>query len=165
MTDSGRDAQVGDREVSRAASGSVAAAGGRAFSTLTTGRYATLKVNTDAPSSRLLGMRDDMRTMVEVDAMRRGHHRPAFSSRCGWPRSSSLSRRVGLPFLADDLFVNFDDRRAGQASVSSPRSPGSTGAVLHAPSAPGPDREVRGRRRGSFGMRALVIQGPCDAGG
>jgi hypothetical protein len=70
-------------------------------------------------------MRDDMRTMVEVDAMRRGHHRPAFSSRCGWPRSSSLSRRVGLPFLADDLFVNFDDRRAGQASVSSPRSPGS----------------------------------------
>src|SRR3546814_17421906 len=32
---------------------------GELFATLTTGRYATLKVDTDAPSPRLLGMRDD----------------------------------------------------------------------------------------------------------
>src|SRR3546814_16896886 len=45
---------------------------GELFSTLTTGRYATLKVETDAPSPRLLGMRDETRTMVKVDARSEG---------------------------------------------------------------------------------------------
>src|SRR3546814_10231016 len=45
---------------------------GEIFSTLAPGRYATLKVDTDAPSPRLLGMRDESLTMVEVDAVSEG---------------------------------------------------------------------------------------------
>lgn len=85
---------------------------GELFSTLTTGRYATLKVDTDAPSSRLLGMRDDMRTMVEVDAMSEGTTDQLFLALRLAALEQSVAAGVGLPFLADDLFVNFDDRRA-----------------------------------------------------
>src|SRR3546814_17834349 len=82
------------------------------FSTLTTGRYATLKVDTDAPSPRLLGMRDDTRTMVEVDAMSEGTTDQLFLALRLAALEPSVAAGVGLPFLADDLFVNFDDRRA-----------------------------------------------------
>ena len=85
---------------------------GELFSTLTTGRYATLKVDTDAPSPRLLGMRDDMRTMVEVDAMSEGTTDQLFLALRLAALEQSVAAGVGLPFLADDLFVNFDDRRA-----------------------------------------------------
>src|SRR3546814_6031470 len=82
------------------------------FSTLTTGRYATLKVDTDAPSPRLLGMRDDTRTMVEVDAMSEGTTDQLFLALRLAALEQSVAAGVGLPFLADDLFVNFEDRRA-----------------------------------------------------
>ncbi|WP_099865672.1 ATP-binding protein [Pararhizobium haloflavum] len=85
---------------------------GELFSTLTTGRYTTLKVDTDAPSPRLLGMRDDMRTMVEVDAMSEGTTDQLFLALRLAALEQSVAAGVGLPFLADDLFVNFDDRRA-----------------------------------------------------
>ncbi|WP_447953228.1 AAA family ATPase [Sphingopyxis chilensis] len=85
---------------------------GELFSTLTTGRYATLKVDTDGPSPRLLGMRDDMRTMVEVDAMSEGTTDQLFLALRLAALEQSVAAGVGLPFLADDLFVNFDDRRA-----------------------------------------------------
>lgn len=85
---------------------------GELFSTLTTGRYATLKVDTDGPSPRLRGMRDDMRTMVDVDAMSEGTTDQLFLSLRLAALEQSVAAGVGLPFLADDLFVNFDDRRA-----------------------------------------------------
>ncbi len=85
---------------------------GELFSTLTTGRYATLKVDTDGPSPRLRGMRDDMRTMVEVDAMSEGTTDQLFLALRLAALEQSVSVGVALPFLADDLFVNFDDRRA-----------------------------------------------------
>lgn len=85
---------------------------GELFSTLTTGRYATLRVDTDGPSPRLLGMRDDMRTMVEVDAMSEGTTDQLFLALRLAALEQSVAAGVGLPFLADDLFVNFDDRRA-----------------------------------------------------
>ena len=85
---------------------------GELFSTLTTGRYATLKVDTDGPSPRLRGMRDDMRTMVDVDAMSEGTTDQLFLALRLAALEQSVAAGVGLPFLADDLFVNFDDRRA-----------------------------------------------------
>ncbi|MEO6387942.1 MAG: AAA family ATPase [Croceibacterium sp.] len=85
---------------------------GELFSTLTTRRYATLKVDTDGPSPRLLGMRDDMRTMVDVDAMSEGTTDQLFLALRLAALEQSVAAGVGLPFLADDLFVNFDDQRA-----------------------------------------------------
>jgi uncharacterized protein YhaN len=57
-------------------------------------------------------MRDDMRTMVEVDAMKaRAPPTSFFLALRLAALEQSVAARVGLPFLADDLFVNFDDRR------------------------------------------------------
>jgi len=85
---------------------------GDLFSTLTTGRYATLKVDTDGPTPRLLGLRDDLRTMVEVDAMSEGTTDQLFLALRLAALEQSVASGISLPFLADDLFVNFDDQRA-----------------------------------------------------
>lgn len=85
---------------------------GALFSTLTTGRYASLKVDTDGPAPKLRGMRDDMRTMVDVDAMSEGTTDQLFLALRLAALEQSVAAGVALPFLADDLFVNFDDRRA-----------------------------------------------------
>lgn len=85
---------------------------GELFSTLTTGRYATLKVDTDGPTPRLLGLRDDLRTMVEVDAMSEGTTDQLFLALRLAALEQSVAAGISLPFLADDLFVNFDDQRA-----------------------------------------------------
>src|SRR3546814_9950339 len=57
-------------------------------------------------------MRDDTRTMVEVDAMSEGTTDQLFLALRLAALEQSVAAGVGLPFLADDLFVNFDDRRA-----------------------------------------------------
>jgi len=85
---------------------------GELFSTLTIGRYATLKVDTDGPSPRLRGLRDDMRSMVDVDVMSEGTTDQLFLALRLAALEQSVAAGVSLPFLADDLFVNFDDRRA-----------------------------------------------------
>lgn len=85
---------------------------GDLFSMLTTGRYATLKVDADGPTPRLLGLRDDLRTMVEVDAMSEGTTDQLFLALRLAALEQSVAAGISLPFLADDLFVNFDDQRA-----------------------------------------------------
>ncbi len=85
---------------------------GELFSILTTGSYATLKIDADGATPRLLGMRDDQRTMVEVDAMSEGTTDQLFLALRLAALEQSVSTGVTLPFLADDLFVNFDDQRA-----------------------------------------------------
>lgn len=85
---------------------------GDLFSTLTIGRYATLKVDADGPTPRLLGLRDDLRTMVEVDAMSEGTTDQLFLALRLAALEQSVAAGISLPFLADDLFVNFDDQRA-----------------------------------------------------
>lgn len=85
---------------------------GALFSTLTTGRYLTLRVDADGPSPRLLGLRDDGRTMVEVDAMSDGTTDQLFLALRLAALEQSVAAGTSLPFLADDLFVNFDDQRA-----------------------------------------------------
>lgn len=85
---------------------------GQLFSILTTGRFSTLRVDADGPSPRLLGLRDDGRTMVEVGAMSEGTSDQLFLALRLAALEQSVAAGVNLPFLADDLFVNFDDQRA-----------------------------------------------------
>ena len=85
---------------------------GELLSTLTNGRYVALRVETDGSSPRLLGLRDDGRTAVEVDAMSEGTTDQLFLALRLAGVEQSVAAGVNLPFLADDLFVNFDDERA-----------------------------------------------------
>lgn len=85
---------------------------GALFSTLTVGRYSALRVDADGASPRLLGMRDDGRTMVDVGAMSEGTTDQLFLALRLAALEQSVAVGVCLPFLADDLFVNFDDERA-----------------------------------------------------
>lgn len=85
---------------------------GQLFSTLTTGRYASLRIDADGATPRLLGLRDDLRTIVEVDAMSEGTADQLFLALRLASLEQSVAAGIRLPFLADDLFVNFDDHRA-----------------------------------------------------
>ena len=85
---------------------------GDLFSILTAGRYAALRVDADGSVPRLLGLRDDRRTMVEVGAMSEGTTDQLFLALRLAALEQSVKAGVNLPFLADDLFVNFDDERA-----------------------------------------------------
>ncbi|NTS66497.1 AAA family ATPase [Sphingomonas sp. HHU CXW] len=85
---------------------------GELFAKLTTGRYASLKVDSEGSSPRLLGLRDDGRTVVEVGAMSEGTTDQLFLALRLAALERSVAAGVALPFLADDLFVNFDDDRA-----------------------------------------------------
>ncbi|AJR26625.1 AAA family ATPase [Sphingomonadaceae bacterium G21617-S1] len=85
---------------------------GEIFSTLTTGRYAALRIDADGATPRLLGLRDDGRTVVEIGAMSEGTADQLFLALRLAAVEQSVVAGVRLPFLADDLFVNFDDRRS-----------------------------------------------------
>lgn len=82
------------------------------FSTLTIGRYAALRIDNDVGAPRLLGMRDDGRTVVEVGAMSEGTTDQLFLALRLAAVEQSVASGIRLPFLADDLFVNFDDERS-----------------------------------------------------
>lgn len=82
------------------------------FSKLTLGRYADLKVDYEAASPRLLGMCDDGTTLVDVDAMSEGTTDQLFLALRLAALEQSIAAGIRLPFLADDLFVNFDDERS-----------------------------------------------------
>ncbi|GMN14865.1 ATP-binding protein [Altererythrobacter sp. MTPC7] len=82
------------------------------FSKLTVGRYSSLQIDTDGKDPRLLGLRDDGRTVVDVGGMSEGTTDQLFLAL----RLAAVERSVRsgtiLPFLADDLFVNFDEQRS-----------------------------------------------------
>ena len=82
------------------------------FATLTIGRYAALRIDNDAGTPRLLGLRDDGRTVVEVGAMSEGTTDQLFLALRLAAVEQSVAAGIRLPFLADDLFVNFDDDRS-----------------------------------------------------
>ena len=82
------------------------------FSTLTLGRYSALRVEVGDDAPRLLGITDDGRAAVEVDAMSEGTTDQLFLALRLAAVEQSVKAGVCLPFLADDLFVNFDDDRA-----------------------------------------------------
>lgn len=82
------------------------------FSTLTLGRYSALKIELDDATPRLLGITDDGRTAVDVTGMSEGTTDQLFLALRLAAVEQSVAAGVRLPFLADDLFVNFDDERA-----------------------------------------------------
>jgi uncharacterized protein YhaN len=85
---------------------------GELFSILTLGRYVTLRVDLESGQPRLLGMCDDGATLVEVDAMSEGTVDQLFLALRLAAVEQTLESGFRLPFLADDLFINFDDDRA-----------------------------------------------------
>jgi uncharacterized protein YhaN len=82
------------------------------FSRLTLGRYSGLRVDFDSAIPRLLGVSDNGRAIVEVGAMSEGTTDQLFLALRLAALEQSVTSGVRLPFLADDLFVNFDDERA-----------------------------------------------------
>ena len=82
------------------------------FSSLTIGRYSALRIDNDGTTPRLLGLRDDGRTVVDVGAMSEGTTDQLFLALRLAAVEQSVASGIRLPFLADDLFVNFDDERS-----------------------------------------------------
>jgi len=81
------------------------------FSTLTLGRYSTLLVDQENSDSRLSALTIDS-TVVPVTGMSEGTVDQLFLSLRLAALEDSVIGGVHLPFLADDLFINYDDDRA-----------------------------------------------------
>ncbi|MCW3848099.1 AAA family ATPase [Sphingomonas sp. LB-2] len=82
------------------------------FSTLTLGRFVELKVDYETATPRLLGLRADREALVPIDGMSEGTTDQLFLALRLAAVEQSIASGVRMPFLADDLFVNFDDERA-----------------------------------------------------
>jgi len=82
------------------------------FRTLTLQRYANLVVDRDADKPRLLGVCDNGDTMVQIDDMSEGTQDQLFLALRLAAVEQSITSGSQVPFLADDLFVTFDDDRA-----------------------------------------------------
>jgi len=85
---------------------------GALFGVLTLGRFVELKVDYDATTPRLLGMRNNGETLVSIEGMSEGTRDQLFLALRLAAVERSLAAGVRVPFLADDLFVNFDDERS-----------------------------------------------------
>jgi uncharacterized protein YhaN len=82
------------------------------FQTLTVGRYLRLMVEYDGDAPKLAGLRDDGATVVPVDGMSQGTVDQLFLALRIAAVEDAVTQGARLPFLADDLFINFDDERA-----------------------------------------------------
>lgn len=81
------------------------------FSRLTLGRFKRLLVDFDSESSRLAGLaRDD--SVVPVAGMSEGTVDQLFLALRLAAVEDAVAAGARLPFLADDLFINYDDDRA-----------------------------------------------------
>ena len=82
------------------------------FQALTRGGYSELRADHEADRPRLLGLKADAETVVPVSLMSEGTQDQLFLAL----RLAAVeqSHRAGVrgPFLADDLFMTFDDDRA-----------------------------------------------------
>lgn len=82
------------------------------FRTLTLGRYSELRIDPDASPPRLRGLCDDGASLVDVEHMSEGASDQLFLALRLAAVEQAIAGGVRLPFIADDLFVNFDDARA-----------------------------------------------------
>lgn len=82
------------------------------FRTLTLGRYHQLLVEYEGDAPRLAGLREDGATVVPVDGMSQGTVDQLFLALRVAAVEDAVAQGARLPFLADDLFINFDDARA-----------------------------------------------------
>ncbi len=77
-----------------------------------TAPYRELHVDHEAATPRLLGVCQDGATLVELEGMSEGTSDQLFFALRLAAVEQAIEAGVRLPFLADDLFVNFDDARA-----------------------------------------------------
>jgi uncharacterized protein YhaN len=82
------------------------------FSTLTLGRYSALMVDIDGTTTRLSAISADGTDLVPVSGMSEGTIDQLYLALRLSAVEESLAAGVALPFLADDLFINYDDERA-----------------------------------------------------
>jgi uncharacterized protein YhaN len=82
------------------------------FVTLTLGRYTALHIDMEADQPRLVGLSADGASLVTIDGMSDGTADQLFLALRLAALEQWLDAGIALPFLADDLFINFDDRRA-----------------------------------------------------
>jgi uncharacterized protein YhaN len=82
------------------------------FARLTLGRYAGLQIDLEADHPRLAGLLADGERTVLVDGMSDGTADQLFLALRLAALEQSIDAGIVLPFLADDLFINFDDQRA-----------------------------------------------------
>lgn len=82
------------------------------FATLTLGRYAELRIDLEGDQPRLIGVHAVGGTAVSVDGMSDGTIDQLFLALRLAALEQSVANGAVVPFLADDLFINFDDERA-----------------------------------------------------
>lgn len=82
------------------------------FQTLTLRRYDRLLVEYDGDAPRLAGQRSDGASVVPVEGMSQGTVDQLFLALRVAAVEDAVAQGARLPFLADDLFINFDDARA-----------------------------------------------------
>ncbi|MDP3870401.1 YhaN family protein [Phenylobacterium sp.] len=82
------------------------------FQTLTLRRYDRLLVEYDGGAPRLAGQRSDGASVVPVEGMSQGTVDQLFLALRVAAVEDAVAQGARLPFLADDLFINFDDARA-----------------------------------------------------
>jgi uncharacterized protein YhaN len=85
---------------------------GEVFTTLTLGRYTDLQIDLEGDQPRLVGVCAGGASTVTVDGMSDGTADQLFLALRLAALEQSLEAGIALPFLADDLFINFDDQRA-----------------------------------------------------
>lgn len=81
------------------------------FSRLTLGRYAELLVDLESEKARLAGLTADQ-SVVPVEGMSQGTVDQLFLSLRLAAVEEAVENGARLPFLADDLFINYDDARS-----------------------------------------------------
>lgn len=81
------------------------------FSRLTLGRYVELLVDLESDRARLAGLTDDQ-AVVPVEGMSEGTVDQLFLSLRLAAVEEAVDNGSHLPFLADDLFINYDDARS-----------------------------------------------------
>lgn len=82
------------------------------FSALTLDSFSRLLVDADGETPRLLGLRPDGR-QVDVGGMSEGSRDQLYLALRLAALELQSEEGAGMPLIADDLFVNFDDRRTG----------------------------------------------------
>ena len=82
------------------------------FRTLTLGAFSSLMVDYDEDAPALAGVRSDGAAVVPVEGMSEGTVDQLFLALRIAAVEQAVAQGVKLPFLADDLFINFDDERA-----------------------------------------------------
>ncbi len=83
------------------------------FSTLTLGSFQTLDIDYDGATPQLMGRRPDGKH-VDFDGLSDGTGDQLFLSLRLAAVEMQLQHAQPLPFIADDLFINYDDERAAQ---------------------------------------------------